>query len=331
MRRRRDANRDRLKRGLKSVGKPAPIQFRSQGSYAMRTMVQQPDKDYDIDDGVVFPIESLRGPRAAAMTPGTAKTMVRDALDDQRFSKAPESRTNCVRIYYQAGYHVDMPVYRCVPSQGHSGALAGRYELASTDWKPSDPHAVTLWFHKANKRRSPDLSNGGQMRRIVRLLKAFARSRSWWRDRIASGFMISALVVECYQAHPNRDDRALYETVRRIHDRLCHNLEILHPVIRGTTLTTGPDDAKTRFLRAKLEWALQQLEDLLRFSCTREQALGAWDRMFKVGFFSARPGREGRREDQAGLAALTTAPTLGKRSTDRPSMPVDYRGDRRYA
>ena len=38
MRERRDANRERLKRGLKNAGKPAPREFVSQGSYAMKTM-----------------------------------------------------------------------------------------------------------------------------------------------------------------------------------------------------------------------------------------------------------------------------------------------------
>ncbi len=51
MRGRRDANRDRLKKGLKDKGKPAPREFARQGSYAMKTMVQHPDNDYDIDDG----------------------------------------------------------------------------------------------------------------------------------------------------------------------------------------------------------------------------------------------------------------------------------------
>ena len=44
MRDRRNANRDRLKKGLKEAGKPAPREFWSQGSYAMKTMTQHPEK-----------------------------------------------------------------------------------------------------------------------------------------------------------------------------------------------------------------------------------------------------------------------------------------------
>lgn len=114
MRERRNANRDRLKKGLKKAEKPSPLESRSQGSYAMRTMTQHPAKDYDIDDGVYFAKEDLVGPRGAEMSALDARQMVRDALDDGSFKRAPESRNNCVRVYYDAGYHVDIPVYRRV-------------------------------------------------------------------------------------------------------------------------------------------------------------------------------------------------------------------------
>jgi len=45
MRERRDANRTRLINGLKKAGKPLPLEFFSQGSYAMRKMVQHHKKD----------------------------------------------------------------------------------------------------------------------------------------------------------------------------------------------------------------------------------------------------------------------------------------------
>ena len=42
MRDRRDANRDRLKKGLKNNDKPAPREFVIQGSHAMKTMPSTP-------------------------------------------------------------------------------------------------------------------------------------------------------------------------------------------------------------------------------------------------------------------------------------------------
>ena len=87
MRDRRNTNRRRLKAGLKRDGESAPIGCRSQGSYSMRTMVQQPDKDYDIDDGVYFDKEKLKGPQGGDKSAGDAKEMVRKALHDDSFKR----------------------------------------------------------------------------------------------------------------------------------------------------------------------------------------------------------------------------------------------------
>ena len=331
MRKRRDTNRERLKRGLERAAKPSPIQFRSQGSYAMRTMIQQPERDYDIDDGVIFPIERLAGPRGGHMTPGAAKEMVCAALDDSRFAKAPEVKTNCVRIYYDRGYHVDVPVYRRVERVGPLGQLETYHELASTDWMRSEPFEATEWFLQWNKRQSPDLRNGGQMRRIVRLLKAFARSRRSWRGRIASGFMISALVVECYRPCHGRDDRALYDTIRAICDRLRWDLEVQHPVVAGATITKGQSDARTQFLRARLAWALKRFKELSRHCCTRERTLRVWDRVFAVSFFSGRLEERHPSGNEGFRIGIGATHVLRRPSAERRNEPVDNRGGRRYA
>lgn len=83
MRDRRNSNRTRLRNGLAAGSKPAPVEFVKQGSYAMKTMVRDPDNDYDIDDGVYFRKEDLVGERGAEMTSLQARQMVRDAVDDR--------------------------------------------------------------------------------------------------------------------------------------------------------------------------------------------------------------------------------------------------------
>ncbi|WCR00079.1 cyclic GMP-AMP synthase DncV-like nucleotidyltransferase [Paracoccus aestuarii] len=85
MRARRDSNRTRLRNGLEKAGKPKPIEFVKQGSYAMKTMCRDPDNDYDIDDGVYFHKKDLVGDRGAEMTSLQARWMVRDAVDDGKF------------------------------------------------------------------------------------------------------------------------------------------------------------------------------------------------------------------------------------------------------
>ena len=338
MRERRDSNRRRLKQGLGRDEEPKPVDYRSQGSYAMRTMVQQPDKDYDVDDGVYFDIDQLKGPRGGDRSAADAKEMVRKAVHDDSFDRPPEKLKNCVRVYYKVGYHVDVPVYRRIVDENTWGAEETRIELASADWKVSDPLAVTDWFLDANKDQSPDNHSGGQLRRIVRLLKAFARSRPSWRDRIATGFMITKLVVEKYSANAAREDMALYDTMVAIRDRLRWNLEIEHPTVAGEMLTKGPDDSRARFLQDKLDWAIGELAVLSQRDCSREQALKAWDKVLDTTFFIdclEDEEAENQKSTGAGVAAaaLDMAAGLLIKGSEKAAAekPVDKRGGGRYA
>lgn len=345
MRERRDANRNKVKAGLKREGEPSPLEFRSQGSYAMRTMVQHPEKDYDIDDGIYFAKEDLKGPRGADRTPADVKEMVHKALHDDKFNTPPEVRTNCVRVYYDSGYHVDVPVYRRFERKNLLGEMETVDEIASTEWKRSDPIAVTDWFKDENERQSPDMDNGGQLRRDVRLLKAFGRSRESWRSRIATGFMVTKLVVERYQPDQDREDRALYNTMVAIRDRLNGNLEIDHPTMAGEKITKGPKDGRPKFLKERLDWAIDELKVLFELDCTRAKALKAWDSVFNTDFFSSRLHKTDavtathQREGMSGGAALAlglgaaavAAAFISKRGVAvEPTQPVDKRGGGRY-
>lgn len=310
MRTRRDANRERLKKGLKNKDKPAPREFVKQGSYAMKTMVQHPENDYDIDDGVYFNKGDLVGDRGAEMSGLQARQMVRDALDDGSFKSPPEVRPNCVRVHYTAGYHVDLPVYRRVSTSDVWGNETYHHELGASEWKRSDARDVTDWFDRENTQRSPDGTNGRQLRRIVRQVKKYARSRPSWSGQILSGFGITALVVECYRANLGREDVALYDTMKAIRDRLRWNLVVKHPVTPNETITKNDDDASAKFLRDRLTEAIDTLAPLFDLDCTRKKALKCWDKVFATSFFSDRD--EPKKEAKAGLLkAASIAPPAG--------------------
>jgi hypothetical protein len=303
MRGRRDANRDRLKKGLRDAKKPAPREFVSQGSYAMKTMTQHRLKDYDIDDGVYFSKEVLVGDRGAEMSALQVRQMVRDAVDDGSFKTPPQVRKNCVRVPYEAGFHVDLPVYRRVTF----GNESYRHELASSEWKPSDARDVTEWFETANDNLSPDVDNGRQLRRVVRQIKKYARSRESWKSQILSGFGITKLVTECFRGDANREDKALYDTMKAMRDRLNRSLVVAHPVTPNETITSGTDDARARFLRDRLSEAIEMLAPLFEYGCTRKQALKCWDKVFATTFFSER--EEARAKAAASLLrGATVAP-----------------------
>ena len=304
MRDRRDANRNRLKTGLKKNEKPAPCEFVKQGSYAMKTMVQHPNNDYDIDDGVYFNKEELVGDRGAEMSGLQVRQMVRDALDDGSFKKAPEVRSNCVRAYYAAGYHVDLPAYRRVTVTDFRGNETYHHELASSEWKRSDARDVTDWFDRENTGQSPDTTNGRQLRRLVRQIKKYARSRPSWSGQILGGFGITALVVECYRANLSREDTALYDTMSAIRNRLKWNLTVKHPVTPNEIITKSDADARAKFLRDRLTEAIKALDPLSDPNCSHKKALKCWDKVFSATFFSDRDVPE--KDANAGLLKTAT-------------------------
>lgn len=323
MRDRRNANRNRLRRGLDKAENPAPSEFVSQGSYAMKTMTRDPDNDYDIDDGVYFRKEDLVGERGAEMTSLQARQMVRDAVDNGKFKRAPEVRSNCVRVYYEAGYHVDLPVYRRVVTSTFFGDEV-HYELAaSSGWKRSDARDVSKWYED-ERGKSAD---GQQLRRINRDLKKFARSRQSWRARILSGFGISVLVVECFRQN-DRDDCALYDTMVAIRDRLNWDLQIAHPVTPDDYITNGADDARARYFRDKLMDAIDALQPLFDPDCTRKRALKCWDTVFATTFFSERLEDE-QRASVTAPAIISSAALLS--STSTAAAAVSSAGGGRHA
>ena len=302
MRDRRNSNRDQMASGLKRDGEPASQWTQSQGSYAMWTMIQDSNNDYDIDDGVYFAYDDLKGPKGGDRSTSDVKDMIRKAVDKSSFKTSPVVLKNCVRVYYNHGSHVDIPVYRIRED------LIGEeyYELASTDWKKSDPAEVTDWIKKENQNQSPD---GKQLRWIVRLLKNFARSRTSWKDKNVTGFMISKLVVEKYCPDTDRLDRALYNTMDSIRNRLKWDTTISHPVISGENLTKDEDN-RPQFFREKLDEAIDTLDVLFQSDCSSEEAAKAWDKVFNTSYFSDRQSSKKGAASVLSASSKSSAPAI---------------------
>jgi hypothetical protein len=101
-----------------------------------------------------------------------------------------------------------------------------------------------------------------------------------------------------FHADANREDRSLRYTMIAIRDRLRDDLEIQHPVL-DEPLTNGPDDARAKFFRSKLEDAVSNLEVLDKDDCTQKEALEAWDKVFSTEFFSARAPKDEESESES--------------------------------
>lgn len=290
LRRRRDSNETRVSQGLEDAGDPKPQKFVLQGSFSMRTTIQEPNNDYDIDNGVVFSKESLQGARGADKGAREARDMVRDAVDDGSFKRSPEVKANCVRVYYDDGPHVDIPVYR------ESGV---GYELAGANWKVSDPEGVNEWFKQSLDGETVEWRK--QVRQIIMLIKSLCARRPSYA--LPSGFVITVLVLERYQSYDERLDRALRDAIVAIRDRLNGDLHVRHPVV-DEWLIDGDTESKTRNLRKLLRTAVYDLGDLNQPNCTRSKALKVWKKVLLTDYFDRDIKDAEEKEKEAASGAI---------------------------
>lgn len=307
---RRDSNRDRLRNGLKKNENPAPKRSVTQGSFAMRTVIQEPNNTYDIDDGVVFTKDSLKGARGGEMSALDARKMVRDAVHSDTFAKPPEVKTNCVRVYYNDGPHVDIPVYREVTDWFDNTS----YELASAEWKKSDPDGVNNWFKSWLKRKK---DNGQKhSRELIRLMKSICKNRPSYS--LPSGFVLTVLIEECYCLAHERLDVDLRDVIIALYERLRGYLHVRHPVVEGEWLIDGDSEHKTRNLRNLLKTAVNDLSGLDLPNCTRSKALKAWKKVLYTDFFDERIAEA---EDQEKAKSKAAALALPLASSPKPWAP----------
>lgn len=276
----RELNLGRVRNGLAALEKPGFKSCLNQGGYAMQTVVNDPSEqsNHDIDIALIFEEADLPA------GPLQARQRVRDALlkSNARFKDEPEARTNAVTVWYADGYHVDLAVYR-----RRSSIFGDIHEHAGADWVTRDPAEVTDWFTKAVDDKSPKgdgvTVRPGQLRRIVRLVKWFSRSRASWV--LPGGMIISSLVDSCYRPDPHRDDVALYNTLQALKARLDQSCQVYHPIGDGRELT-GKDTylKQVERLKDKLTMATARLA-VLETDCTAQQARGAWDWIFNHSYW----------------------------------------------
>ncbi|MTI65450.1 MAG: nucleotidyltransferase [Firmicutes bacterium] len=279
-------NLDRLKAGLNEINEEEDkfykiIKTYEQGSVAMNTVTQNDNNEYDIDIAVIFEKDNIPN------QPLDARKLVADALKRKctNFAEEPTARTNAVTVWYKEGYHVDFAVYRQYEDDWENTIR----EHGGVNWIARDPTAITEWFNNAVKDKSPKTEFGatvefGQMKRIVRLLKMFCKSRLSWS--LPGGLIISVLVEECYKPDYHRDDVTFYNTIQAICNRLQSSLDVYNPIHTNLLLNVKEEHTnKIRRLKEKLEEKLEYLEVLFEYDCTEKKAMKAWKNFFNHDYW----------------------------------------------
>ena len=302
----RDANRDRLKRGLETNKKPKPDEFIIQGSYAMKTMTQHAKNDYDIDDGAAFAEEKLKDRNGTPLTPQEAKEMVRDALiEGGGLNEDPIVKKNCVRVEYAAGHHVDVPVYR-VKGTGPNASK----ELAGEAWRDSSPTEITDWFRDVETKTHKTGEVEPQLRRVVRLVKRYSRRNL--EAKSPSGLILTVLAAEQHKIYDAREDRALRETLRKIRGRLLISKAVSNPADQSELLTRDKDAERIDVLIDQIVASLKTLDVLDKPNCRRSEALKAWKDVLKTDYFDTEIEKAEEEERVEAEKAVVAFPHVAK-------------------
>ena len=232
----RNALRDKVRKHFKEMLKLNVPKFQGQGSYAMGTIVNPLDGEFDIDDGVYL-MHLNTHDKSGWPTAETVHRWLVQATEGHT-SEKPIDKATCVRVRFAGQYHVDLPAY---------GELNGIYLLAEKGekgWYRSDPLALTDWFKGSVKNR------GGQLRNIVRYLKAWADFQSGRLGVMPSGLILTVLASNHFCAD-ERDDIAFENTIDAISKAIRSAFYVYNPVDAGEELSARLTEAqKTRFQEA---------------------------------------------------------------------------------
>ncbi len=276
LRDRKKLNLDRLKSGLAEYNEENKTQYKVvddvvQGSVAMSTVTQNDENDYDIDVAIVFEKDNIPTGNIAV------KNIIVNALKRKctQFKKEPEAKTNCVRVEYVEGYHIDFAIYRRFKNANDEFG----YEHCGSQWRARDPRAITKWFLEKNK------DNNYKLRKMVRLLKMFCKSRSSWI--MPGGLIQSVLVEECYQNY-TRLDESFYYTIKAIRDRLKDDTDVKNPVDDSISLLqTEAHKTEVNNLYSRLTTYIDKLNILFDSTCTEKQGIDAWNEFFNHSYWSS--------------------------------------------
>lgn len=223
--------RDSLRRRMKTNYLQIPfheranldLDFQSQGSFVMDTIIKPLNDDFDLDDGVYFqgPIPEKERPK-----PQVFHDWVIRAIDKDSAYEKVHDKPTCVRVHYKQGFHIDLPIY-------YAEDFSSPY-LAETKrgWLLSNPVEFIAWFeektqsgfqkaflYEAVKYAEPyqkwltDIrKKDSQLRRLVRYMKAWADVK---RSEMPCGIIMTILVAENFAIN-ERDDVAFRDTLINI-------------------------------------------------------------------------------------------------------------------
>lgn len=258
--------REHLKKEFLEKKRP-PIKFQMQGSFVMKTTVNPLNGDYDIDDGLYFKPQLGMRP-----TPETVHQWVADSAATYLTVDPPVDKKRCVRVPFKAGYHIDIPIYDLV-NENNDDDPKPYLAVKGEGWVFSDPRKLTRWFNDEVGKHN----NNGQLRRVVRYLKAWADFENQSsRPKIPCGLILTILAAKEFQDdYKDNDDEAFANTVSVIRERLLGNDSIPNPVDEEEDLIDRISEAQFGNFLERLRVLVESADTAIDYQ-SKEEAAKEW-------------------------------------------------------
>lgn len=253
----KNALRDCIRRYFAENHQEYVPQFFIQGSYKMGTMIKTKDAECDLDDGVYF----LREPDVSATT---LQKWVYQAVEGHT-KGGQEHRKKCIRVNYAGDYHIDLPVYYKSEEDEHP-----HLAVKNEGWELSDPKEFIEWFKDVKSE---------QLVRVSRYLKGWGDHK---RNNMPSG-LVMALLTEKHLYSDDRDDIAIYETLKSIDNTLSAYWLCRMPTTPKDDLLSKYDETFKRNFFSALRSFIADAKDALESDC-QEKASKLWQKHLGTRF-----------------------------------------------
>jgi len=194
--------------------KKSELNFIYQGSYPIKTAIDDNSGTLDVDVAMSFPLDiSIHD------DPRILKKCVKEAL--ARHNRTVNIKKPCITIpYHENGeeiFHVDFPLYAVYYDNYY--LAVGKEFSEDYEWQDADPKGLIKYF-------TDKLKGKQELRRIIRFLK------KWKSEKFSSGsngsppsIALTILACEFYTEYYDDDEnydelRTLYEVVKQIKDAI---------------------------------------------------------------------------------------------------------------
>lgn len=271
LREKKKKNIDRLREGIRKYNEENKTDYKmleniEQGSVAMNTMVQNEDQDYDLDVAIVFDKDKFN------IGTTEAKNIFVEMVKKETasFNKEPEKLTNCIRIYYEIGYHLDFALFRC------DGV---NYEHCGSEWRDRNPRETNNWFREKNV--------NNKLRKYTRLLKFFCKSIDYCD--MPGGLITTILVEEAlrFTTENSLIDKYFISICNYICDKLSVSYEIINPITGKPITFNQSDENKVKNLYNRLKTKIDEYNAMIKNNDTKDKHIDFWEAFFKNDYWES--------------------------------------------